>query len=141
MAAEQRPGDERGSGALSSVFGVGVFLILLLFCSHVLLNLWLTSSVDAVAHGAATDVATSGASDAELPEVEERAIARAREALGDYGARVRLEFEPGAPGDVVLHVSAPEITLLPSIVADLSGSSGLDRRIVVRREAPDGNAP
>ena len=44
--------DERGSGTLSTVFGVGVFLILLMFCAHLLLNLWLMSSVDAVAHAA-----------------------------------------------------------------------------------------
>ena len=133
----RRP-DERGSGALSSIFGVGVFLLLLMFCSHVLLNLWLTSSVDAVAHDAAVDVATSGADDARLADVEARAVDRARAALGRYGDRVTLTFEPAAPDRVVLHVTAPEIGLLPPVVADLAGSNGLDRRIVVRRESSDG---
>ena len=128
---------ERGTGALSSVFGVGVFLVLLMFCSHVLLNLWLTTSIDAVAHDAATDVATSGATDDQLGTVEREAVTRAREALGAYGNRVAMTFEPGGPDRVVLHVSAPEITLLPQAVADLAGLSGLDRRIVVGREAPD----
>lgn len=130
--------DERGSGTLSSVFGVGVFLILLMFCSHLLLNLWLTSSVDAVAHDAATDVAASGAGDAGLPAVQQRAIERARADLGEYGQRVQLTFEAGGPDRIVLHVVAPELTLLPRIVADLTGIGGLDRRIVVQREHPDG---
>jgi len=129
--------DERGSGTLSTVFGVGVFLILLMFCAHLLLNLWLMSSVDAVAHDAATDVASSGAGDAELPSVQAQAIERARAHLGEYGDRVRMAFEPGAADQVVLHVVAPELTLLPRAVADLAGIGGLDRRIVVHRERPD----
>jgi len=126
--------DDRGSGSLSTVFGVTVFLVLLMFCSHVLLNLWLTSSIDAVAHDAATDVATSGADDDELPGVRADAIDRAREALGGYGDDVELVFEASPPDRVVLRVTAPGISLLPRAVADVTGLGGLDRRLTVRRE-------
>lgn len=125
---------ERGSGALSAIFGVSVFLTLLMFCSHVLLNLWLTSSIDAVAHDAASDVATSGAPDDALPAVEERAIERAREALGAYGERTTMEFDHTTPDRVVLHVTAPEIMLLPRALSDVAGLGGYDRRVVVHRE-------
>lgn len=127
---------ERGSGTLSTVFGVTVFLVLLMFCAHLLLNLWVMSSVDAVAHDAAMDVATSGADGAALAEVEQRAIERAREDLGGYGDRIGLTFESDAER-VVLRVVAPEITLLPRAVADVTGLGGLDRRIVVHRERSD----
>ena len=132
-----RPHTERGSGTLSTVFGVGVFLVMLMSCAHLLLNLWAMSTVDAVAHDAATDVATSGADDAHLGAAEDRALARATDELGEYGRRVRLSFEHGNPDDVVLHVVAPELTLLPRSVAGAVGLGGVDRRIVVRRERPD----
>lgn len=123
------------------MFGVGVFLILLMFCSHLLLNLWLMSSVDAVAHDAAMDVAASGATNAQLGQIQARALTRAREELGGYGDRVGLKFEPTTDDQVVLHVTAPEITLLPRMVAHLADVGGLDRRIVVHRESPDRNEP
>ena len=105
---------------MSTVFGVGVFLVLLMFCSQLLLDLWITSCVDAVAHDAATDVATSGAEGRALHAVEAQALARAREALGAYGDRLELAFEP-VTDVVVLHVHG----------------DGIDRRVVVRREAAD----
>ena len=142
-----RPGalagrEERGSGTLSTVFGVMVFLTLMMFASHLLLNLWLMSAVDGVAHDAATDVATSGADDAALAQVQQQAITEARTALGAYGTRVRFEFEPDATGRAVtLHVVAPELSLLPSLAGDLVGESGLDRRITVVRELPSNDVP
>ena len=62
---------ERGSGVLSTTFGVTVFVALLMFAAHVLLNLWVISSVDAVAFDAATDVATSGTSGAARAAAED----------------------------------------------------------------------
>ena len=129
---------ERASGMLSTVFGVGIVLVLLFFASHVLLNLWLTSSIDSVAHDAATDVATSGADDAHLAAIEAQAIHRAREILGSYGSRVELEFEHDPTGRaIVLHVRAPAMNLLPAAVADATGLGGTDHRIRVQRERAD----
>lgn len=128
---------EQGSGTLSTMFGVGVFLVMLMFCSHVLLNLWLTTSIDAVAHDAATDVATSGTVGTARAGAERQALERAREALGGYGEWVEMAFEPASTDTVVLRVTAPEISLLPRSIADVAGLGGLDRRIVVRAERPD----
>jgi len=129
---------DRGNGVFSTVFGVGVVLVLLFFASHVLLNLWLTSSIDSVAHDAATDVATSGADDAHLARVEQRAIARARDVLGSFGDRVDLRFEPDPTGRaIILHVRAPALHLLPAFVADPTGLGGTDHRVRVARERPN----
>ena len=147
MPTRHRTGD-RGSGALSTVFGVMVFLTLLLFASHLLLNLWILSSVDSVAQDAATDVATSGVGDAALIAVEHDALGRARLALGRYADRVQLEFEPALPGlgpagagSISLHLRAPELTLLPGAIAAGVGDHGLDRHIVVSRELPTEEKP
>ncbi len=118
----------------STVFGVGVFLTLLLFASHLLINLWLTSSIEAVAHDAATDVAVSGA--AEQPAVRARAVSRARQALGAYGDRVDFVFEPSAPTEVRLRVTAPFVRLLPPLVADVFSPDGLNSLQVVTVEQP-----
>jgi hypothetical protein len=134
--------DERAAGALSTVFGIGVFLVLLTTAAHLLLDLWISTSIDAVAHDAATDVATSGAADGELAAVEAQALTRASDALGDWSAGVDLAFEaqPGSD-DVVLHVRAADVRYLPGGLADLFGLHGLDRRIVVRREHVDQARP
>lgn len=132
---------ERGSGTLGATFGVAAVLSMLMVSSHVLLNLWVRSGVDAVAHDAAIDVATSGASDAELPEVRRRALARARDALGGHGERVDLRFEPDPTGATVrLRVIAPGLRLLPPWLAAIAGDDGLDRTIAVERELPDPDA-
>lgn len=128
---------ERGSGVLGATFGVSVLLMLLMTSSHVLLNLWMRSGIDAVAHDAAMDVATSGAEDDVLPEVRRRALERARIALGGQADRIEMTFEPGPTDEVRLRVVAPDVDLLPPIVSHLAGRSGLDRTIVVRRELPD----
>ena len=147
MSNGRRTGD-RGNGALSTVFGVMVFLTLLLFASHLLLNLWILSSVDSVAQDAATDVATSGVGDAALTAVEHDALGRARVALGRYADRVQLEFEPAPPslsstgaGSISIPLRAPELTLLPGAIAAVLGDHGLDRHITVSRELPTEEEP
>lgn len=129
---------ERGSGTLGATFGVSVVLSLLMLSSHLLLNLWVRSGIDAVAHDAAADVATSGASDAELPAVRRRALERASDALGGYRDRVDLRFEPDPSGATIrLRVVAPGLRLLPGWVAAIAGDDGIDRTITVEREIPD----
>lgn len=114
---------------------MGVFLLLLLMCAHVLLNLWLTTSIDAVAHDAAVDVATAATGDRSANGgAEQRALHRAREALGGYAREVELSFEGSDDERVVLHVTAPGIRLLPGPMADALGVGGIDRRITVVRE-------
>jgi hypothetical protein len=125
---------DAGSGVLGTTFGVGVFLVLLMFAAHLLLNLWITSTVEAAAHDAALDVALSGATGPARQAAEDRALDGARASLGRYGDRVRFEFVPAGPHEVALHVTAPEVRLLPPVAAAVFGLGGLDRRIVVDSE-------
>ncbi|MEZ5320649.1 MAG: type II secretion system F family protein [Microthrixaceae bacterium] len=135
--ATDRRGTEHGSGTLSTTFGVGVFLLLLMFASHVLLNLWIMSQVDTVAHDAAVDVAVSGASGASLSAVQAAAIHEARTALGSYGSTVLLDFSESRDDRVALRVRAPGIDLLPLGLSAATGIGRMDRTIVVEREVPD----
>lgn len=125
---------ESGSGVLSTSFGVGVFLALLFLAAHVLLNLWAISTVDAVAHDAALEVALAPAS-AERFAVEAQALSRARASLGRYGEQVSLSFVPADDGAVALRVRAPGLRLLPSLLADGLGVEGVDRTVVVQSES------
>lgn len=111
-------------------------MVMLGVATNVAVGLWTRSVVDAVAYDAARDVATAPVgSDPTL--VRESAIAKARTALGRYGQRVRFRFE-SAPGadTVVLHVTAPANNVLPALITGGSIVGPLDRRIVVRQEAP-----
>ena len=119
---------------LGTTFGVGVFLVLLMFAAHLLLNLWVTSTVEATAHDAALDVALSGATGSARRTAEVQAIDRARASLGRFAAEVRFEFEPAGPHQVALHVTAPELHLLPPVAAAVFDLGGLDRRIVIDSE-------
>lgn len=128
------PRAELGSGVLGTTFGVGVFLTLLFFASHVVLNLWAIATVDAVAHDAALEVALrSDGSDRATAEA--RALAHARASLGANAEQVSFAFEPRNDDVVALHVRAPGLRLLPTIVATPLGVEGLDRTVVVHSEA------
>lgn len=117
---------------LGTTFGVGVAVLLLFLASHVLLNLWITSTVMGVAQDAAMDLAI--APDPGDPMVEDRVMRRARTSLGPYGDQVHLEVEHGDPTVVAIRVRAPEVRLLPEPFADALGLGPLDRRLVVARE-------
>ena len=126
--------DERGSGLLGSVLGVGILIALLGLASNVALGLWTRSTVDAVAYDAARDVATAP-SGSDPAAVRSAAVHRAEALLGRYGRRVDLRFEGAwtAPS-VTLRVRAPGISLLPRMLGDGPVVGALDRRIVVARE-------
>ena len=127
---------ERGSGLLSTVFGVGVVMVMLGVCANVAIGLWTRSVVDSVAYDAARDVATAPPG-ADPSATRASAIDRAEAALGEFGRRVRFEFESAPEADhVVLRVTAPANSLLPAVVTGGSIVGPLDRRIVIRREAP-----
>ena len=130
-------GTDRASGLLSTSFGVMVVLSLLAFSTHVLVNLWVRSTVQAEAQEAAIAVATSNLPDNELAAVAEAAIAEARSDLGQWGERVSMEFERDPSGDTVrLRVRAETLRLLPAVGRVDPGPGPLDTTIVVRRERP-----
>ncbi len=120
---------------IGTTFGVGVLLTLLFFASHILLNLWTISTVDAVAHDAALEVALRRPG-ADRALAETRALSRARAALGHYSRQVDFAFEQRSDGAVALHVRAPGLRLLPALAAEPLGIEGLDRTIVVHEEPP-----
>ena len=130
-----RPCSERGTGVLSTTFGVGVVLLLLFSAAHVLLNLWVRSTVESVTTDAATRVALSRAAPGDLAAVQRRAVADARSDLGSYGERVQMDFETDPAGrSVILHVRAPAMNLVPRLLGSDLGLGDIDRRIVVTRE-------
>ena len=127
---------ERAAGVLSTTFGVAVFLVLLLSAAHLMIGLWQTTVVTSIAREGANEVATAPEGTS-ARQAEERAIRRARGALGSLAAGVELRFESDpVDADVVLRVRAAGLHLVPPAAAGLAGDDGLDRRIVVRRERP-----
>lgn len=80
------------------MLGVGAFLVLLLFATHLVLNLYAASTVTAIAFDAAREVAGSDGG----PVAEAAAEARARALLGGIGRPGTLEFDwryPSTDGD------------------------------------------
>ena len=82
-----------------------MFLTLLFFASHILLNLWAVSTVDEAAHQAAVAVALAD-DDVDRRAAEARAIARARSQLGSFGDRVEFRFEHDASDASVVELGA-----------------------------------
>ncbi len=121
--------DERGSGLVSTLAGVTMFLALLFFAVHLVLNLYGASTVTAVAFDAARIAAGSDGD-------EGAARAYAEELLGGYAERGALALDfSGSDGDHVrLRVVAdhPTADLLPFVDFPFDTT---DRTIVVRREA------
>lgn len=131
----ERPRGDRATGVLSTTFGIGVFLALLGFSAHLLLNLFVISTVDDVAQSAATEVAVSGAGPETIAMVEARALSNARVQLGAWAAKVDLTFEHDPTEQtVILHVTSAQLRLLPRFAGVDPGPPSLDRRIVVHRE-------
>jgi hypothetical protein len=130
-----RPRGDRATGVLSTTFGIGVFLALLGFSAHILLNLFVISTVDDIAQSAATEVAVSGAEPGTMAMVEARALSNARSQLGAWAAKVTLTFEHDpTERTVILHVTSAQLRLLPRFAGVDPGPPSLDRRIVVHRE-------
>lgn len=102
-----------GSGLLGTVVGGLVFLSFLFFAVQVVLGLYATSVVTAVAYDAAKTVAgaDAGASD----EARRSATAAARRALGGLGHDVELLWSREGD-DVVLRVRAPRPSVLGDVV-------------------------
>ena len=123
---------ERGTGAVSSVVGVTVFLAMLFFAVQVLYNLYATSVVTAAAFDAARVVAGSdGASD---PGAREEAWERACQVMGRYCERVDPDWSQSTDDVVVLHVVAENPNLLMRGLGAVAPFQTVDRTIRVRVE-------
>lgn len=102
-----------GSGLLGTVVGGLVFLSFLFFAVQVVLGLYATSVVTAVAYDAAKTVA--GAEAGATEEARRSATVAARRALGGLGDDVELLWSREGD-DIVLRVRAPRSTVLGDVV-------------------------
>ena len=104
---------ERGSGVLGTVVGGLVFLTFLFFAVQVVLGLYATSVVTAVAYDAAKTVAGAAAGGTE--EAQRAATTAARRDLGRLGADAEFSWRREGD-DVVLRVRAPRSSVLGDVV-------------------------
>jgi hypothetical protein len=103
---------ERGTGLIGTVVGVLVFLSFLLFAAQLVLSLYATSVVTAVAYDAAKTVAGADAGATEAAQRE--ATLTARRSLGRLGDQAELHWARQGD-DVVLRVRAPRASLLGDV--------------------------
>ena len=122
--------DERGGGPISIWFGFSAFLVLLLFATQVMFNLYAASVVTAVSYDAARRVAAGDGSTDFAAEAE----AEARRSLGRYAGRVTFDWSGTTGDEVVLRVRASNPNLLLPVVAGRAAFDHLDRTIRVRVE-------
>lgn len=127
----RRPGHrgEHGSGALSTILGAGVFLLLMLFAVQVLVGLYASSVVNAATYDAAKAVAGSDGGDAAVSVAE----ANARSQLGDYGRKVTFDWSGSTPDVVKLQARAPRPSF-PSTVLTGPVLGDIVRTVTVRVE-------
>lgn len=125
---------EDGSGLISTVFGVVMFMLFLLLGAHVLMHLYASSVLTVNAFDAARVVSGAG-SGANRGAAQARAEAEARGRLGAFGARVEPFDWSGSDGDnTVLTVTADTPNLLPGRVAGLVGMDVAQRTVRLRVE-------
>lgn len=136
MGAAEQHGADRGAGLLSTSFGIGVFLIFVLFSVQLLVNLYAASVVTSAVYDAARQVALRGSQPPTQAE-QDAAVERARSILGTYGRDALFEWsfdDPSAPNVVKLRVRVANPRLLGPGVDHLVGLDVIDRTVVVRVE-------
>jgi Flp pilus assembly protein TadG len=124
---------ERGSGLISTTFGLGVFLIMVFFAVQVSLSLYATSVATAVAQDLARDIALLG----RRPDATrvDRATRQAAARLAGMQGELTIVRDPGrgcAADEVVcvqVHARAPRF------LNDPVGLENVDRLVRVRIEA------
>ncbi len=137
MIRERAPGD-RGAGLFSSVAGVVVFLVFLLFAVQLLFGLYASSTVNAVTNDAAVRAASADAPPLEVIE------AQARESLGEVGAAASFTWgsddvdRDGRPDTIVLEVVAHPPRFIPRSVGGAIGLDEIRRTVRVRVEEVQG---
>jgi len=133
-----RARSQDGSGPITVVFSVGIFLGFLLLASQVLVHLYVTSTVTAVAFDEAR---RASAGDGSCGEVE----GRVRDRLGTWGAdpRVTVGCEVVVDGATTVRITGPSparaLRIFRTSVADQ-----VDRAATFRTEpspTADGGVP
>ncbi|MGH2603087.1 MAG: hypothetical protein ACRDJ9_27340 [Dehalococcoidia bacterium] len=120
--------DERGSGLISSLFGVLAFLGFLLFAVQLLLHLYSTSIVSAAAFDAARMASAQDGPGAASAESHGRSV---------LGGLTPDRFDVSVGGDTVtVRVQAQSPALVPALFGRLLGFDSIDESVTVRRERP-----
>ncbi|HEX2064726.1 MAG TPA: hypothetical protein VHE80_09940 [Acidimicrobiales bacterium] len=123
--------DENGQGVVATLFGVLVFVVLLLFAAQVLVGLYTTSVVTAATYDAARIVA--GADAGMQGAARDDAEAGARRQLGRAGEDMKFAWAVDADA-VRLTVRTGRPTLLPDALASGVGLGDIVRTVHVRTE-------
>lgn len=127
-------GDDRGTGLISTVAGVLVFLMFLLFAVQLLFALYASSTVTAVTSDAAHRAASPSAPDLGTVEAEARAN------LGRVGDSARFTWSTadtdadGEADTVVLEVVATPPRFVPPSVGGVVGFGEIHRTARARIE-------
>ncbi|MDQ1445339.1 MAG: hypothetical protein QOI20_1803 [Acidimicrobiaceae bacterium] len=125
----ERGDDDAGAGVVSTVFGVSIFLVFMLFAAQLLLGLYAESVVGAVTFDAAKTVA--GANSIDDPSAPARADVAARRRLGRLGDGAAFDW--AVSDDAVrLTVRVRRPPVLPGLLPDVRGP--IVRRVRVRAE-------
>lgn len=131
MAARRLPQpEEAGTGIISAVFGVAIFLVFVLFASQVLLNLYTRSVVTSAATRGAEVVAAANGG----PSAEPLADATVERLLGQDASRATLTWQVTST-EVALTVRLTTPTLLPVAFSGPLGLDRITRTVVLAREA------
>ncbi|HUP70268.1 MAG TPA: hypothetical protein VM142_10695 [Acidimicrobiales bacterium] len=115
---------------ISSMVGVLVFLLLLLFAVQVLYGLYATSVVTAVTYDAAKSVAGSDGGDEAMAEAQRRATGQ----LGRYGDEVSFDWALSDDDAVRLTVRARRPSFFPRELVGDSFLGQIVRTVRVRVE-------
>jgi Flp pilus assembly protein TadG len=124
-------GDD-GTGVISTLAGVTVFLVLLFFAVQVLTNLYATSVVTSVTYDAARRAATHG--HPPTPDELADAEAHARSLLGRLGTKAAFDWSASDDDVVELRIEVPNPRFIPMV--PLVGLDEVDRTVTVRIEEP-----
>ena len=128
---------DAGTGLMGSMAALVVFLALLLFAVQLLMNLYARSVITSAAHEAARVVA-AGDVDHENPGAvavaRSRGERRARQLLGRFGDRVRMDWTSSDTTTVVLRVEAEVPRFLLPDFGGALGVNHIDRTVQARVE-------
>jgi hypothetical protein len=114
-----RQDGQDGSSPLTTIFGVAIFLGFLLLSTQVLVHLYATSTVGAVAFDTARRAAADGASCSSIG-AHERVVS----ALGDYGQRIEPPVCASDGEQTVVTIVGPTPA---NLVGAFGGALGMDR--------------
>lgn len=126
---------ERGSGLLSTVFGVAAVAAAVGLAANICIGLWARTTVDAVAYDAARDIATAP-SGTDRALIAQQIVDEAHASLGTHRERVQMEIESLDSDRVVLRVRSTGVDLIPAMIDGGPAVGAMDRTISVRIEGP-----